>query len=116
MIADSFSDELKELRELRDNAGNVLAQIEAREKERTGIPTLRVEYNRVSGYYIEVSRAQADKVPDDYRRRQTLKNTERFITPELKSLEDKGARRQRPGACARAKPLPGADRVLQRVC
>ena len=89
VIADSFSDELKELRELRDNAGNVLAQIEAREKERTGIPTLRVEYNRVSGYYIEVSRAQADKVPDDYRRRQTLKNTERFITPELKSLEDK---------------------------
>src|SRR5690606_15661602 len=59
------------------------------ERERTGIPTLRVEFNRVHGFFIEVSRSYADKVPDDYRRRQTLKNAERFITPELKSWEDK---------------------------
>ena len=87
VIADSFSDELKERRELRDNAGNVLAQIEAREKERTGIPTLRVEYNRVSGYYIEVSNSFKDQVPDTYIRKQTLVNGERYITQELKDLE-----------------------------
>ncbi len=80
---------LAEERALRDNAGDFLTKLEAREKERTGITTLRVEYNRVSGYYIEVSRGQAANVPSDYRRRQTLKNTERFITPELKAFEDK---------------------------
>ncbi len=81
--------ELAEQRKLRDNAGDFLAQLEVRERERTGIATLRVEYNQVSGYYIEVSRGQAANVPEDYRRRQTLKNTERFITPELKAFEDK---------------------------
>ena len=81
--------ELAALRAMRDNAGSFLIDLEAREKERTGISTLRVQYNRVSGYYIEVSRGQAENVPDDYRRRQTLKNTERFITPELKEYEDK---------------------------
>ncbi len=81
--------DLAEQRKLRDNAGDFLAQLEVRERERTGIATLRVEYNQVSGYYIEVSRGQAGNVPEDYRRRQTLKNTERFITPELKAFEDK---------------------------
>jgi DNA mismatch repair protein MutS len=81
--------ELDELRGLRDNAGEFLVQMEARERERTGIPNLRVEYNRVHGYYIEVTHGQAAKVPDDYRRRQTLKNAERYITPELKAFEDK---------------------------
>src|SRR3546814_20569228 len=66
-----------------------LLELEARERERTGIATLRVEFNRVHGFYIEVSRGQADKVPADYRRRQTLKNAERYITPELKTWEDK---------------------------
>src|SRR5207245_7498997 len=60
-----------------------------RERERTGIPNLRVAYNSVHGYYIEVTNAQAGKVPDDYRRRQTLKNAERYITPELKTFEDR---------------------------
>src|SRR5690606_6429187 len=71
------------------DSGDFLVELEARERERTGIGNLRVEYNRVHGFYIEVSRGQADKVPDDYRRRQTLKNAERYITPELKSWEDK---------------------------
>ena len=81
--------ELAEQRKLRDNAGDFLAQLEVKERERTGISTLRVEYNQVSGYYIEVSRGHANNVPEDYRRRQTLKNSERFITPELKEFEDK---------------------------
>ncbi len=81
--------DLAEQRKLRDNAGEFLTQLEVRERDRTGIATLRVEYNQVSGYYIEVSRGQAGNVPEDYRRRQTLKNSERFITPELKAFEDK---------------------------
>jgi DNA mismatch repair protein MutS len=66
-----------------------LLDLEAREKERTGIANLRVQFNKVHGFYIEVTQGQLDKVPDDYRRRQTLKNAERFITPELKTFEDK---------------------------
>lgn len=89
VIADGYDEELDELRSLASDSGDFLLRIEARERERTGIPTLRVEYNRVHGFFIEVSRGQADKVPDDYRRRQTLKNAERFITPELKEWEDK---------------------------
>lgn len=89
VIRSEVSAELAELRALRDNAGEYLTQLEARERERTGISTLRVEYNRVSGYYIEVPKGQADKVPAEFRRRQTLKNVERFITPELKEYEDK---------------------------
>lgn len=89
VIADAFSDELRQLRSLRDHAGDFLTELEAREKQRTGIPNLRVEYNRVTGYFIEVTRGQADRVPADYRRRQTLKNVERFVTPELKGWEDK---------------------------
>jgi len=84
-----FDAELDELRALRDNAGQFLAALEARERDRTGIANLRVEYNRVHGFYIEVTNGQTDKVPEDYRRRQTLKNAERYITPELKAFEDR---------------------------
>jgi DNA mismatch repair protein MutS len=89
VIADGFDDELDELRRLSTDQGQVLVSIEQRERERTGISNLRVEYNRVHGFFIEVTQGQLDKVPDDYRRRQTLKNAERFITPELKTWEDK---------------------------
>ena len=89
VIADGFDTELDELRGIQNNCGDFLLQLEARERERTGITTLKVEYNRVHGFYIEVSRAQSTNVPDDYRRRQTLKNAERYITPELKTFEDK---------------------------
>ena len=84
-----FDAELDELRALRDNAGEFLLELEGRERARTGISNLRVEYNRVHGFYIEVTNGQSDKVPQDYRRRQTLKNAERYITPELKSFEDR---------------------------
>jgi len=84
-----FDPELDELRALRDNAGEFLLELEGRERARTGIPNLRVEYNRVHGFYIEVTNGQSDKVPQDYRRRQTLKNAERYITPELKAFEDR---------------------------
>ena len=89
VIASGFDADLDELRGLTTNAGEFLVALEARERERTGIPNLRVEYNRVHGYYIEVTASHAAKVPDDYRRRQTLKNAERYITPELKTFEDK---------------------------
>jgi DNA mismatch repair protein MutS len=89
VIADGYDAELNELRGIQTNCGDFLLALEKRERERTGIDKLKVEYNRVHGFYIEVSVANADKVPDDYRRRQTLKNVERYITPELKSFEDK---------------------------
>ena len=89
VIAAGFDTELDELRQLRDNVGQFLVDLEARERARTGIANLRVEYNRVHGFYIEVTHGQAAKVPDEYRRRQTLKNAERYITPELKSFEDR---------------------------
>ena len=63
--------------------------METAERERSGIANLKIRYNRVHGYYIEVSRSQSDQVPDNYQRRQTLKGAERFITPELKEHEDK---------------------------
>ena len=89
VIRDGFDAELDELRHLQNNHGDFLLALEARERERTGITSLKVEYNRVHGFYIEVSHANTGKVPDDYRRRQTLKNAERYITPELKAFEDK---------------------------
>ncbi|HEV2212411.1 MAG TPA: DNA mismatch repair protein MutS, partial [Gammaproteobacteria bacterium] len=88
-IADGYDAELDELRRIGEHGDKFLAELEVREKARTGIATLRVNYNRVHGYYIEVTRAQAEKVPADYIRRQTLKGVERYITPELKSFEDK---------------------------
>ncbi|HEY8354461.1 MAG TPA: DNA mismatch repair protein MutS [Methylophilaceae bacterium] len=89
VIADGFDAELDELRALQTNHGDFLLKFEAQERERTGIANLKVEYNSVHGFYIEISRLQAENVPVDYRRRQTLKNVERFITPELKAFEDK---------------------------
>ncbi|GAB1235512.1 DNA mismatch repair protein MutS [Ferrigenium sp. UT5] len=89
VIADGYDAELDELRGIQTHCGDFLLALETRERERTGIDKLKVEYNRVHGFYIEVSTANADKVPDDYRRRQTLKNVERYITPELKAFEDK---------------------------
>ncbi|PKO74138.1 MAG: DNA mismatch repair protein MutS [Betaproteobacteria bacterium HGW-Betaproteobacteria-15] len=89
VIADGYDTELDELRGLQTNHGDFLLQFEAQEKERSGITNLKVEYNSVHGFYIEISRAQAENAPPEYRRRQTLKNVERFITPELKAFEDK---------------------------
>ncbi len=88
VIADGYDDELDGFRAIQNNGGEFLVQLEARERARTGIATLRVEYNRVHGFYIEVTHAHTEKIPDDYRRRQTLKNAERYITPELKTFED----------------------------
>ncbi|RZI41141.1 DNA mismatch repair protein MutS [Herbaspirillum sp. HC18] len=104
VIARGFDTELDELRALSENAGQFLVDLEARERSRTGISNLRVEYNKVHGFYIEVTHGQTDKVPDDYRRRQTLKNAERYITPELKAFEDKALSAQER-ALAREKHL-----------
>jgi DNA mismatch repair protein MutS len=89
VIAEGYSAELDELRGLQSGAGEFLVELEARERARTGIPNLRVAYNHVHGYYIEVTNSHAEKIPAEYRRRQTLKNAERYITPELKTFEDK---------------------------
>ncbi|MBS1159639.1 MAG: mutS [Proteobacteria bacterium] len=88
-IAPGYDGELDELRSLNDNCGAFLVDMEIRERERSGINSLKVEFNKVHGFYIEVTHANTDKIPDDYRRRQTLKNAERYITPELKAFEDK---------------------------
>ncbi len=89
VIAKGYNNELDELRNLSQNADQFLMDMEIREKQTTGISTLKVNYNRVHGYYIEVPRSQASNVPDYYTRKQTLKNVERYITSELKSFEDK---------------------------
>jgi DNA mismatch repair protein MutS len=89
VIATGLDAELDELRAIQTNCDDFLLALEVREKARTGISNLRVQYNKVHGFFIEVTQGQIDKVPDDYRRRQTLKNAERFITPELKAFEDK---------------------------
>ncbi|MGF2736127.1 DNA mismatch repair protein MutS [Marinobacter sp. DUT-1] len=112
VIREGFDEELDELRNISENAGQYLLDVETREKERTGISTLKVGYNRVHGYYIEISRAQSDQAPADYIRRQTLKNAERFITPELKEFEDK-ALSAKSRALAREKAL--YDEVLESV-
>ncbi len=104
VIADGYDADLDELRGINDNCGAFLVELEARERERTGIASLKVEYNRVHGFYIEITNANAAKVPDDYRRRQTLKNAERYITPELKAFEDKALSAQ-DRALAREKLL-----------
>jgi DNA mismatch repair protein MutS len=89
VIADGLDAELDELRSIQTNCDAFLLDLETREKKRTAITNLRVQFNKVHGFYIEVTQGQLDKVPGDYRRRQTLKNAERFITPELKTFEDK---------------------------
>lgn len=88
VLASGYDDELDELRSLSQNADQFLIDLEQRERERTDIETLKVSYNRVHGYYIEIGRARSEDVPADYVRRQTLKSSERFITPELKKFED----------------------------
>ena len=104
VIADGFDAELDELRRLSTNADQFLLDLEAREREASGIATLKVGYNRVHGYFIEISKGQADKAPVHYTRRQTLTGAERYITEELKAFEDKvlGARER---ALAREKAL-----------
>jgi len=89
VIREGYDEELDELRALSTNADDFLQQYEAAERERTGIATLKVGYNRVHGYYIEIGKARSGDVPGDYTRRQTLKNAERFITEKLKAHEDK---------------------------
>ena len=89
VINQGYSTELDELRHIQNHGDEFLLDLEARERERTGLSTLKVEFNRVHGFYIELSKVQAEQAPADYQRRQTLKNAERFITPELKTFEDK---------------------------
>lgn len=112
VIALGYDAELDELLALSENAGAFLLELEEREKARTGFSTLKVGYNRVHGFYIEISRLQAEQAPADYIRRQTLKNAERFITPELKSYEDK-ALSSREKALAREKLL--YDGLLDKI-
>lgn len=112
VIAKGYDAELDELLELSENAGDYLVKLEEQEKQRTGLSTLKVGYNRVHGYYIEMSRLQAQEIPADYIRRQTLKNAERFITPELKAFEDK-ALSARDRALAREKIL--YDDLLEKI-
>jgi len=89
VIAEGFDKELDELRSISDNADGFLIELERKERERSGLSTLKVGYNKVHGFFIEISRAQSAQAPDNYIRRQTLKNVERYITPELKAFEDK---------------------------
>jgi DNA mismatch repair protein MutS len=112
VIARGFDAELDELRDIQNNCGEFLIALEVRERERTGIATLKVEFNRVHGFYIEVTHANTDKVPDDYRRRQTMKNAERYITPELKTFEDKALSAQER-SLAREKQL--YEEVVSRL-
>ena len=104
VIASGYDETLDELRDLSNNANGFLLELEAHERERTQINTLKVGYNRVHGYYIEISKAHSVQAPDDYIRRQTLKNAERYITPELKGFEDK-VLSSRERALAREKAL-----------
>ena len=104
VMADGLDADLDELRGIQTHCDTFLLDLETREKARTGIANLRVQFNRVHGFYIEVTQSQLDKIPDDYRRRQTLKNAERFITPELKTFEDKALSAQER-ALAREKYL-----------
>ncbi|EAR10254.1 DNA mismatch repair protein MutS [Reinekea blandensis] len=112
VIAEGYDHELDELRGLDSNAADFLAEMETTERNRTGLSSLKVGYNRVHGYYIEISKAQAADAPVEYTRRQTLKNAERFITPELKTFEDK-ALSARSRALAREKHL--YDELVQKL-
>ncbi|CBL44552.1 DNA mismatch repair protein MutS [gamma proteobacterium HdN1] len=112
VIATGFDDELDELRAISENAGDFLVKLEETERQRTGLSTLKIGYNRIHGYYIELSRSQAEQAPTDYTRRQTLKNAERYITPQLKAFEDK-ALSARSRALNREKLL--YDTLLERI-
>jgi DNA mismatch repair protein MutS len=112
VIAAGYDAELDELRRISEHGDQYLIDLETRERERTGISSLRLGFNRVQGYYIEINRSQSDQVPVDYHRRQTVKNAERYITPELKQFEDKvlGARDK---SLAREKEL--YDQLLDKL-
>ena len=112
VLAEGWDEELDQLRNLSQNADQFLLDLESRERERTGIAALKVSYNRVHGYYIEISRIHSEEVPDEYVRRQTLKAAERFITPELKKFEDQ-VLSARERALAREKAL--YDRLLDNL-
>jgi DNA mismatch repair protein MutS len=112
VIAPGYDASLDELRNISTNTDAFLLELERRERERSGIPGLKLGYNRVQGFFIEVSRKDADRVPKDYLRRQTVKSAERFITPELKSFEDK-VLSARDRALAREKEL--YDEVLTQL-
>ena len=113
VIADGYDAELDELRSLSGNTEQFMVDLEQRERQRSGLSSLKLGFNRVQGFFIEVNRSQADGVPADYVRRQTVRSAERFITPELKSFEDKvlGARDR---ALAREKTL--YEELLTTVC
>ena len=119
VIAAGYDAELDELQRISEHSDQYLLDLEARERERSGIANLRLGYNRVQGYYIEISRSQADRVPADYHRRQTVKNAERYITPELKEFEDKvlGARERALAREKRAvrRAARSADRPARRA-
>ncbi len=116
VIAPGFDTELDELRRISTDTDSYLLELETRERERTGLQSLKLAYNRVSGFYIELSRKDADNVPAEYVRRQTVKNAERFLTAELKQFEDKvlGARER---SLARERELFESilDSVLQAL-
>jgi DNA mismatch repair protein MutS len=112
IIAEGYDEALDELRSISENAASFLIKLETEEREKTGLGTLKVGYNRVHGYFIEISKSQAEKAPTHYVRRQTLKNAERFITPELKEFEDK-ALSSKSRALAREKHL--YDALLERL-
>ncbi|HLS80785.1 MAG TPA: DNA mismatch repair protein MutS [Steroidobacter sp.] len=112
VIAAGYDADLDELKRISEHSDQYLLDLEMRERERTGIANLRLGYNRVQGYYIEINRSLADKVPPDYHRRQTVKNAERYITPELKEFEDK-VLSARDRALAREKQL--YDEVLDQL-
>src|SRR6266542_3321987 len=118
VIAAGYDRELDELRAIDGDCGSFLLELEVRERARTGIANLKVEFNKVHGFYIEVTNANVTRIPDDYRRRQTLKNAERYITPELKAFEDKALSAQEralagePGAAVGS----GRARDTRRAC
>jgi DNA mismatch repair protein MutS len=113
VIAEGYDTDLDELRSLSKNNSNYLVELEMRERQRTQLSTLKVGYNRIHGFYIEISRAQSDKAPAEYIRRQTLKNVERYITPELKQYEEKVLSAQSK-ALAREKQL--YEELLLQLC
>ena len=112
VIKAGYDDELDELRNISEGAASYLIELEQQEQAQTGLSTLKVGFNRVHGYYIELSKAQAGEAPVHYIRRQTLKNAERFITPELKTFEDKALSSQSK-ALARERLL--FDRLIDRL-
>ncbi|HKS57732.1 MAG TPA: DNA mismatch repair protein MutS [Steroidobacteraceae bacterium] len=112
VIALGYDAGLDELKRISEHSDQYLLDLEARERQRSGIANLRLGYNRVQGYYIEINRSLADRVPPDYHRRQTVKNSERYITPELKEFEDK-VLSARDRALAREKQL--YDELLDQI-